>query len=185
MPPPKKPEPPHKMEFTTNSLRNTTVAVESDSLYFEIVTPFWHPNLTKINKLDIESREFTTVAEITRTGKEPKVRFGDGQWLKASEFIKYDPKRAGGIFVGSGHVEYRWKTHKRRLQLVKADDEDKVPLVKYHPHRRHFFIFRMSRHASLEIKPELTEALDKLIVSYLLVERRRRDAHIRLEFESS
>jgi len=186
MPPSKKPVPPHKMEFTTNSLRNNTLAVDTDALYFEIVTRFWHPDLTKINRLDVESRELTTVAEISRTpGKEPKVRFGEGEWLKASEFITYDTERMGGVFVGAEDVEYRWKTHKRRLQLVKADDEGKVPLVKFHPHRRHFYIFRMSRRAWLEIKPEITEALDKLIVSYLLVERRRRDAHIRLKFERS
>jgi hypothetical protein len=97
MPAPKKADPPHKLEFTTNSLRNNTVAVDTDALYFEIVTRFWHPNLTKINKLDVESRELTTIAEIAKTpGKEPKVRFGDGQWVKASEFIRYDPQ---GVYV--------------------------------------------------------------------------------------
>jgi hypothetical protein len=172
------------MEFTTNSLRNTTVAVDTDNLYFEIVTRFWHPDITKINKLDVESRQFTTIAEISQTpGGEPKVRFGDGHWLDSSEFIKYDPERAGGVFLGTEHVEYRWKSHKRRLQLVKANDEEKVPLVTFHPHRRHFYLFRMSQRAWLEIKPEATEALDKLIVSYLLVERRRRDSHMRLKLE--
>jgi len=185
MPPPKKIDPPHKMEFSTNSLRNNTVAIDSDALYFEIVTRFWHPDLTKINKLDVESRELTTVAEISKTpGKDAKVRFGDGPWLSASEFIKYDHDRVGGIFSGPDDVEYRWKTHKRRLQLVKANDENKVPLVRFHPHRRHFYVFRMSRRAWLEIKPEATTALDKLIVSYILVERRRRDARLRIKLEN-
>ena len=51
------------------------------------------------------------------------------------------------------------------LQLVKADDEEKVPVAEFHPHKRHFFVFRMSRHAFLEIKPipEVTGALERLI----------------------
>lgn len=97
MPPPKKADPPHRLEFTTNSIRNTTIAVDTDAFYYEIVTRFWHPNLTKINKLDNETRELKTVAEIERVPrKETKVRFGgeEGDWLKASEFMKYDPRRA-------------------------------------------------------------------------------------------
>lgn len=51
------------------------------------------------------------------------------------------------------------------LQLVKADDEDKTPVAEFHPHKRHFFVFRMSKHAYLEVKPmpEVTNALEKLI----------------------
>ncbi len=50
-------------------------------------------------------------------------------------------------------------------QLVKADDEEKVPVAEFHPHKRHFLVFRMSRHAYREIKPlpEVTSALERLI----------------------
>ena len=67
-----------------------------DSIYYEIVTRFWHPHLTKINKTDMESREVFTVAEIEREpGKEPRIRFGDKeQWMSAAEFVTYDPDRA-------------------------------------------------------------------------------------------
>ncbi|TDL24294.1 hypothetical protein BD410DRAFT_693202, partial [Rickenella mellea] len=177
MPPPQKAEPPHKMELTTNSLRNTTIAVDNDQLYYEIVTRFWHPHITKIRKLDAESQHIETIAELeNEPGKEPRVRFGDEEWMPASQWLKWDKERVGGVFCGGGGVNYRWKTHKRRLQLVRADSDDKSPLVMYHPYKRHFFVFRMSRHAWLEIKPEVVESLDALIMSYLLVERRRRQA---------
>jgi len=164
------------------------MSAEDDSLYYEIVTRFWHPNLTKINKTDMETREVSTVAEIERmSGKEARVRFGGdkGQWMSAAEFVQYDKEHAGGTFVTSSDVTYRWKTHKGRLQLVKADDEEKVPVAEFHPHKRHFLVFRMSRHAYLEIKPlpEVTGALERLIASYLLVERRRRDTRIRVKLE--
>src|SRR6266576_4134509 len=50
------------------------------------------------------------------------------------------------------------------MQLVRADDDAKVPVAQYHIYRRHFVFFRMSQHAFLEIKPEVTaEGLEKLI----------------------
>lgn len=47
---------------------------------------------------------------------------------------------------------------------MRADDDAKVPVAQYHIYRRHFVFFRMSRHAFLEIKPEVTvEGLEKVI----------------------
>jgi hypothetical protein len=47
---------------------------------------------------------------------------------------------------------------------VRADDEAKVPVAQYHIYRRHFIFFRMSRHAFLKIKTEVTvEGLEKMI----------------------
>lgn len=179
MPPPKKAEPSCRMVLTTNSLRNTTIAVEDDSHYYEVVTRFWHPHLTKIFKLDMGTRDMVLAAEIEREpDKDVRVRFGGehGEWIREQDFLKWDLQKRGGVFTGGENAEYRWKSHRRRLQLVKADDDAKVPLVQYQIYSRHFLAFRMSRHAFLEIKPEaVTEGLDKLIVSYLLVERRRRD----------
>lgn len=97
MPPPPKPAPPHKLELTTNSLRNTTISAGDDSMYYEIVTRFWHPHVTRINKADLENLVVTTVAEIERMpGSEPRVRFGGekGQWILASEFIQFDEDEA-------------------------------------------------------------------------------------------
>jgi hypothetical protein len=62
-----------RMVFTTNSLRNTTVSVEDDTLYYEIITHFWQPHLTKIFKLDADTRKMVLVAEIERV---PAVPFG-------------------------------------------------------------------------------------------------------------
>ena len=93
MPPPPKPSPPHKLEITKNSLRNTAMAVENDTIHYEIVTRFWHPHITKINKADFENIRVETVAEIERMpGREPRVRFGgdNGQWMDARDFLKFE-----------------------------------------------------------------------------------------------
>ncbi|KAI0032152.1 hypothetical protein K488DRAFT_50537 [Vararia minispora EC-137] len=188
MPPPPKPEPPLEMFFTTNSLRNTTLAVDDDTAFFEIVTRFWHPRLTKIFKLDKEAREMTLVAEIERDpGKNPRVRFGGehGEWVSASEFLKWDPETRGGTWSDIDGTEYRWKSHKRYLQLVKADDVQKTPIAKYRTCTRHLFVFNMRRHAALLIHKEATGYMDRLIVSYLLVEKRRRDLRLRAKVNLS
>ena len=79
-----------------NTLRNTTLSTGDDSLHYEIVTRFWHSNLTKINKFDMETRELVTVAEIEGLQtRDPRVRFGGdkGTWMSATDFIKYNPDR--------------------------------------------------------------------------------------------
>jgi len=188
MPPPKKVDPPVRMSFTTNSLRNTTISVDNDTLYYEIVTRFWHPTITKIRKLDIDSAELVTIAELEREpGKEPRLRFGkeddNAEWIPVSTWLQRDPAKVGGVFQGPSNEKYRWKTHNRGLQMVRADGTSKEPLVVHHPHRRHFGVWRMSQHAYLEVKPECVESMDALIMSYLIVERRRRDAKLKVELK--
>ncbi|KAJ6608143.1 hypothetical protein B0H10DRAFT_2227164 [Mycena sp. CBHHK59/15] len=187
------------MEFATNSVRNTTLAATNDDPYFEVVTRFWHPNLTKINKLDPETGEMHTICEIDKKGSgkaaEVRVRFVDedkkradkrrseikkdrsdalGDWMSAEEILKMAPERPGGVFIDPEGVEYRWKTHNRKFQLIRCDDVARVPVAVYHPYKRHFFVWRMSKHASLEVKPQMAKYLERLIATYLLVERQRR-----------
>ncbi len=93
MPPPKKAEPSCRMMLTSNSLRNTTIAVEDDTHYYEIVTRFWHPHLTKIFKLDAGTRDMVLVSEIEREpNKDVRVRFGGehGEWIREQDFLKWD-----------------------------------------------------------------------------------------------
>ncbi|KAJ7268688.1 hypothetical protein B0H12DRAFT_1096153 [Mycena haematopus] len=173
------------MELATNSVRNTTVAAANDDPYFEVVSRFWHPNITKINKLDPFTAVMTTVCEIDR--KEAKIRFlkqdekekfpqGSpmGDWVPIETILKLGPEKPGGIFVDSDGAEYRWKTHNRNFQLIRCGDDGRLPIVMYHPCKRHFGVWRMSKHATLEIKPEIIKSLERLIASYLLVERQRR-----------
>ncbi|KAJ7123083.1 hypothetical protein C8R44DRAFT_831510 [Mycena epipterygia] len=177
------------MEFATNSVRNTTIATANDDPYYEIVTRFWHPHVTKINKLDPASREMTTVCEINnKGGKEAKIRLLDadrktekpegkndplGEWLSSEAILKLGPEKPGGIFIDSDGVEYRWKTHNRNFLLIRCGDDTRLPVVTYHRYKRHLFVWRMSKHATLEIKPQI-KSLERLIASYLLVERQRR-----------
>jgi hypothetical protein len=52
---------------------------------------------------------------------------------------------------------------------VRTNDDAKVPVAQYHIYRRHFVFFRMSRHAFLEIKPDVTAGgLERVIGTDLL-----------------
>ncbi|THU79345.1 hypothetical protein K435DRAFT_768797 [Dendrothele bispora CBS 962.96] len=173
----------HKLVLTTNSVRNTTLASPDDKYYYEICTWFWHRNTTKINIHEHDTKLMRPVAEIEKLAAGRfKVRFKKndqdfGDWISDIEFLKPDSDGVGGTFCDAEGVQYRWKTHNRKLQLVRADDEKKTPLVSYVPHRRYFFVLLISRHAAWELKPECMKMLDRLIVSYILVERRRRARH--------
>ncbi|KIK57950.1 hypothetical protein GYMLUDRAFT_171901 [Collybiopsis luxurians FD-317 M1] len=180
-----------KLYFTANSVRNTTLANKDDSIYFEVVTRFWHPKLTKINILDPETRDMRLVAEIERVGRAKKYRNGRyrirfisqensgskqewGRWISDIDFLEPANEGIGGDFIDPRGNGYRWKTHNRRLQLIPVGEETQTPLVTYESHKRYFLIFRMSRHASWEVKPQVVNFLDRILVSYILIERRRR-----------
>ncbi|KZV74115.1 hypothetical protein PENSPDRAFT_648314 [Peniophora sp. CONT] len=183
MPPPRKPEPTHILSFATNSLRNTTISVDDDTIFYEVVTRWWHPTVTKIFKLDKEARQMLIVGEIEREpGREPRVRVGGehGNWITLDEFVRWDPDMRSGTWATSDGNEYRWQCHKRRLQLVKGNDDEATPIARYIPYTRHFFVLLMDRHAALEVKDEALGYMDQLIMSYLIVERKRRDQRIRV-----
>lgn len=109
-----------KLEFTANSVRNTTIATPDDLFYYEVVTRFWHPKITKINILNPDTQELRTVAEVEKVGSvdgQPKhrVRFlkskdgenvgkrekgekGEkaaewGEWISDQEFLKSTPEK--------------------------------------------------------------------------------------------
>ncbi|KAF7290775.1 hypothetical protein MIND_01318400 [Mycena indigotica] len=173
------------LEFATNSVRNTTLATSSDDPYFEIVTRFWHPHVTKINKLEPgPGAKLTTVAEID-TSSNARVRFYDddkksekgrgalGEWIDSTTILKLADGKPGGTYIDSDGIEYRWKTHNRNFQLYRVDDTTRLPIAVFHPCKRHFGVWRMSEHARLEVKSQIKH-MERLIASFLLVERQRR-----------
>ncbi|KAI8999116.1 hypothetical protein BD414DRAFT_477023 [Trametes punicea] len=58
------PEKTHKLVLTTTSLRNVVIANATDVLYYEVVTPRWERHLTRVSRLDPNTRCFDPVAEL-------------------------------------------------------------------------------------------------------------------------
>ena len=69
--PPPKPEP-LKLVFTTPSIRNVTIATESDDHYYEISTWNWEPCLTKVKRLIPETTTMVLVAELKKDHEKDK-----------------------------------------------------------------------------------------------------------------
>ncbi|KAI6157899.1 hypothetical protein BKA82DRAFT_4326128 [Pisolithus tinctorius] len=117
MPPPPKVEPPYKLTFATNSVQNTTFAVEDDKFYYEI---------------------------------EAMVRFNtpgaEGEWIRASDLVKTDGSgvQVDGTFIAGDGITFTDGKH-----------------TTYYPCKRDFFVFGMSRHAWLEVKPEAATVLEE------------------------
>ncbi|KZT36341.1 hypothetical protein SISSUDRAFT_1024350 [Sistotremastrum suecicum HHB10207 ss-3] len=161
-----------RLSLTTTSLNNCVISNDSDAVFFEIVTPSWEPNNTKIRRLDPNTRELELVAELERSGGMEKdgMTMGGGMKKKGPDAVRL---RGEHVFRGKDGKQYRWQEKKRQLQLIRQDEPDK-PVATFHRERRYFFVLRMSRQPYLEIQPGCMETLDSLIVSFLLVERKRR-----------
>lgn len=78
-----------KLVFTTTSLRNVTIATESDEYYYEIVTPKWDVLNTKIRRLDSNSGKMIPVAEMQKETSDAK--------YTGLRFI--DPEKAETAFI--------------------------------------------------------------------------------------
>ncbi|KAI0737962.1 hypothetical protein C8Q80DRAFT_1125061 [Daedaleopsis nitida] len=72
--------------------------------------------------------------------------------------------------------KYTWRGDEERLELVRDDRQEK-PVAAYHKEKRYLHVLRMSQHPYLEVDPDPTtiQGLDYLVVSFLLVERLRRE----------
>jgi len=172
---------PINLAITRNSIRNTVLATSKDNISYEIRTTWWQPQITSIKKLDTELRGQTLIAEVSnQVGSDGMVRMNWNEgfqefqmatsWLDAPMGAKFL-----GSFLGvDNKTRYQWIKRGRKLQLFK-EGESSTPLVTFSKHRRHFYVYwRMSKPASLVIDPDCLRDLDAIVLSYLLIARRRR-----------
>ncbi|KAI0792684.1 hypothetical protein C8Q75DRAFT_750891 [Abortiporus biennis] len=167
-----------KLVLTTTSLHNVVISNSSDVIYYEIVTPKWEKHTTKISRLDPNTRQFDLIGELQNDeeSKPVSMRLYGGVFKPETEFLKNeDGGKKSASFTGKDGKKYTWKGDHRRLELVRDDLPSDKPVAIYHRQKRYAFVLRMSRHPYLEIDSAALDTLDSLILSFLLVERRRRD----------
>jgi len=164
-----------RLSLTTTSLQNVVISNQSDSIYYEIVTPKWEPGTTRISKMDPRTHELETIAELQNDeDKITAVRLRGEQYRPTKDFLK-EATNQSGSFRGKDGKHYQWQVEKGKLQLTKQNEPESKPVAIYHRHKRYFMVLRMSRQPYLEIQPAVMETLDSLIVSFLVMERERKD----------
>lgn len=83
-----------KLVLTTTSLRNVVLANTSDVIYYEVVTPKWARGNTTLSRLDPNTHQFDTIAEMRNNeeGKAAEVRLYGGALRSVKEFLGSEDK---------------------------------------------------------------------------------------------
>ncbi|EJD06219.1 uncharacterized protein FOMMEDRAFT_18374 [Fomitiporia mediterranea MF3/22] len=131
--------------------------------------------------MDPRSQELEVVAELQNdvgSSSHPHpttVRLRGQQFRPTRDFwLKDGVAGSDARFRGKDEKYYQWRQRKGRLELIREQEPDSAPVAVYHKNRRHFRILPSSRQPYLEIQPTVMETLDSLIVSFLLMEQKRR-----------
>ncbi|KAI0078963.1 hypothetical protein K474DRAFT_1659652 [Panus rudis PR-1116 ss-1] len=186
--------PRQKLVFTTTSTRNVVISNSSDVIFYEIVTPRWEKHLTKISRLDPNTKLFDQIAEFqNEKGKPVALRMYGGPLVQTKDFLRVDEYDAGSgsgssstsseslnvgksaSFRGKDGKKYTWRIRHKTLELFREDMPANQPIATYHKEKRYLYVLRMSQYPYLEIDYDAMDTLDTLIISFLLIERRRRD----------
>ncbi|KAH8114209.1 hypothetical protein DFH11DRAFT_1509353 [Phellopilus nigrolimitatus] len=135
--------------------------------------------------MDPRSRELEVVAELQNDVSErtksagivrpTAVRLRGQQFRPAGEFWTRDGVAGTDArFRGKDGKYYQWRARKGRLELMQEQEPDGRPVAVYHKHRRYLYVLKVSRQPYLEVHQSVMETLDSLIVSFLLMEQKRR-----------
>lgn len=80
-----------KLSLTTTSLHNVVISNKSDVIYYEIVTPKWERDLTKISRLDPNTKQYDLICELLNEHDKPvSMRLYGGVTRRTDEFLVKD-----------------------------------------------------------------------------------------------
>ncbi|TCD64677.1 hypothetical protein EIP91_003791 [Steccherinum ochraceum] len=114
-----------KLVLTTTSLHNVVISNASDVIYYEIVTPKWERHLTKVSRLDPNTRLFDLVGELQNEDDKPvAMRLYGGSFRSTQDFLKNEPEGHGveASSAGSQPTEDE-KSRTEKLDVSPAEDD--------------------------------------------------------------
>ena len=89
-----------KLILTTTSLHNVVIANASDVIYYEVVTPKWAKHLTKVSRLDPNTRQFDLVGELQNEDDRPvMMRLYGEAFRSTSEFLREEEVQEEAVRV--------------------------------------------------------------------------------------
>ncbi|KAH7890090.1 hypothetical protein F5I97DRAFT_635898 [Phlebopus sp. FC_14] len=168
-----------KLTLTTTNLLSTTISNESDTIYYDIQTPVWEPDMTTVRRLPSINASFELTGQIRNEGDKPvSVSMYGAEFEPEEQLLKKADGSAPGESLwqfndGEGSV-FVWSVSSGNLELRRTDDPSKRALVTFYQHRRYFKVGMVSQYAYLEVDASVIESLDIIIVSLLIIERKRR-----------
>ncbi|KAF8129241.1 hypothetical protein EV363DRAFT_1432646 [Boletus edulis] len=170
-----------KLTFTTGRMLNTTVSSATDVIYFDIRTPEWEPHLTTVRRLDHRTGLYELTASIRNEGDKPvAVSLYGGAFEPVEQWIKKVDGAMPGesrwqFDDGEGNV-FAWSIANSQLELYSAEEGARIKraFATFYPHKRHLFVGLISQHAYLEMDNSIIESVDGIIVSLLIVGRKRK-----------
>ncbi|KDQ17653.1 hypothetical protein BOTBODRAFT_29813 [Botryobasidium botryosum FD-172 SS1] len=169
--------------FSKNSARNTVIT--GASVIYHVNTPtellYKGDRITTITRVGRDGRSTIVGEFIWNVYSSTMVRFGgDDEWIPMREFLK--PPQDGGAwnparsFSGSTGIKYKWNEQGQKKVLTLTLDKDPTALLAVLHPPKYNLIRQEVRKAYLEISPAVENSLDVIIVSLLLIERKRREA---------
>lgn len=166
------------MRLTTRSMRNVVLASADDSVYYECATSGEGTGETRtVTRVQLrvgEAPRYTQVAQI----QAGRVRLHEERaWWPVNAVLRLDATRGLGEFTADDERVYVWSVHRRgkRLQLravgARSDDE---PLAEFYAPSR-LNPFARAGGAFLQLHSGVEPILDSLILTFLMMERHRRE----------
>jgi len=166
---------PIRLELSNNSVRNTTAQVDSLGIFYSV---FKENGIINIQRWDQRTNAEILIGQINhRFMRRSLVRIGEAkQWGYIREFLRREdgfilsPART---FTGSNGMDYRWCLPWNKLKLCPANGDTKHPLAIYHHN-----VFSEKSYIEI-LDRSLLGTLDLVMISFLVMEKRRRDANKR------
>ncbi|KAJ8474957.1 hypothetical protein ONZ45_g3782 [Pleurotus djamor] len=180
--------------FITNSIPlNSTFTDEDGQATYKVQTPFkfFGDRVTTINRVvHSDSVGSEDGAKKSESPNQQLLRLAEIEWksdvslsrfkyrekdITISEFFykgKQGWRGKDRVFTGSDGQEYRWRIHASHAELTRQD-RTRTPIARYEPEEVQ--IIGKSKKATLEIYPEGEHMVDTIIVSFVYIEKLRKE----------
>ncbi|KAG1826814.1 uncharacterized protein BJ212DRAFT_6970 [Suillus subaureus] len=170
------------LTLSTELVRNTVITNEQGQVIYKTETsPFELAGVRTTTILKIKPNDdqyqmqdqFDVLGEIEwHAFASSKFRY-DGTEVETKEFI---PRRSlfslERFFVGPDGRPYRWDLQSRVVVLTR-DDASRTEVARFH--RATLGIVGRKRKATLEVSPEVAHMMDTVIMTFIYVEKLRKD----------
>ncbi|KAG1778381.1 hypothetical protein EV702DRAFT_177915 [Suillus placidus] len=170
-----------KLTFTTASIQNLVISNPTDALYYEVLTPEWESHQTTVRRLDTRADRYDTVGSIRNQSGIPvavsmynKEFINEELWLRK---IEGQGRQSRWEFDDGEGNYFSWTVAGSNLELRTLDEsgtQSPNPIATFYPHKRYVMVGMISQHAFLEIESSVVDSLDTVLVSLLVLARKRR-----------